>query len=166
MNDNDVFSEFSPVLMVTVDRSITSPSKPDMTRETDTGASSTDDLTSSLNPEFTGIADPLALIELVDGDGLVLGSTFTAGNTGLWSIISETLSDGEYVIIARSQDVAGNQSDLSEPVFVKIESTASAPSDVDLMSRDDSGESNSITLLKILLQFLKANLLLELKLSY
>ena len=147
LNDNDVFSEPSPVLMVTVDRSITSPSKPDMTRETDTGASSTDDLTSSLNPEFTGIADPLAYIELVDGDGLVLGST-TAGNTGLWSIISETLSDGEYVIIARSQDVAGNQSDLSEPVFVKIESTASAPSDVDLMSRDDSGESNSDNITK------------------
>ena len=147
VNANGVLSEPSPVLMVTVDRSITPPTKPDMTRETDTGSSSSDDLTSSLNPEFTGIADPQSYIELVDANDRVLGST-TAGNTGLWSIISETLSDGEYVIIARSEDIAGNQSDLSEPVFVKIESTASAPSDVDLMSRDDSGESNSDNITK------------------
>ena len=32
LNDNDVFSEPSPVLMVTVDRSITSPSKPEKVR--------------------------------------------------------------------------------------------------------------------------------------
>jgi serine/threonine protein kinase len=137
-----VVSEPSPSVNLFVDRTISVPTKPDMIPESDTGVSSKDDTTSEINPTFSGVADPGNLVTLIDNDEIVIG-TATTTQSGLWTITSEDLSDGEHTIVAKTEDIAGNISDLSEPIFVTVESSPSLPSDIDLVPLSDSGDSNS-----------------------
>jgi len=113
----------------------TTPSTPNLTAGTDSGSSSSDDITATVTPVFTGTAEVNSTVTLYDTDGTtVLGTTTAIG--GNWSITSSTLSEGSHTLTAKATDVAGNVSAASAGLVVTIDtvgptslalSTTSAP---------------------------------------
>jgi hypothetical protein len=71
---------------------------------TDTGASSTDNITS--NPVLTGGGNANAVVTLTEG-ATVLG-TATASSNGTWNFTPTKLAQGTHTIVATETDVAGN----------------------------------------------------------
>jgi hypothetical protein len=99
------------------------PSAPDMTSGTDTGASSSDNITRNTTPVFTGTAESGATVTLYDSDGTtVLGTTTATG--GVWSITASALAAGSHSLTAKATDAAGNTSTASSPLVVTIDTTA------------------------------------------
>src|SRR5207248_10463934 len=73
------------------------PSTPDLVTASDSGASSTDNITSVTTPTFTGTADAGSTVKIFS-DGLQVGSgTATGGN---YSITTIALSNATRVITA------------------------------------------------------------------
>ena len=71
----------------------------------DTGASSTDRITS--NPALTGATDPNAVVHFTV-DGVAIAPTATASAAGAWSFTPGGLADGAHTVLASSTDAAGN----------------------------------------------------------
>jgi Bacterial Ig-like domain/Calx-beta domain len=94
------------------------PSTPDLTAASDDGSSNTDNTTSVKTPTFTGTAEPLATVRLLEG-GALLG-TGTADALGNWSITSASLGVGDHDIAAQAVDVAGNLGPVSPALTVTI----------------------------------------------
>ena len=67
-----------------------------------------------------GTAEPLATIRVYDGGSLV--ESAQAGADGAWSL-SLTLTDGQHELTARAVDRAGNQSPLTAPASVTVDTT-------------------------------------------
>jgi len=119
------------------------PSVPDMTTASDTGASSTDNITSNAAPTFTGTAAATGTVTLYDTDGTTVLGTGTADGSGSWSITTSTLSDGTHTIIAKVT-LAGKTSVASSSLSVTIDTSApSVPSAPDLTAASDTGSSNT-----------------------
>ncbi|OHU92126.1 Ig-like domain-containing protein [Pseudoalteromonas amylolytica] len=123
------------------------PSTPDLDSGSDTGASSTDNITSDTTPTFSGTAESGATVTLYsdqEGGGTTsIGSaTATGGN---WQITTSTLTAGvTHAISAKATDSSSNVSSSSSSLSVTIDSTApSAPSTPDLATASDSGSSSS-----------------------
>jgi autotransporter-associated beta strand protein len=98
------------------------PSTPDLTAGSDTGASSTDNVTGDTTPTFTGTAEvnaTVAVISSVDGS---LGTT-TADGSGNWTYTSGVLSAGAHDITATATDAAGNLSSASSALTITIDTT-------------------------------------------
>jgi hypothetical protein len=72
--------------------------------------------------ELRGRADPNSVVRLFTQDG-VLGKV-QASPTGLWSLQTERLPDGEYAVIAVATDTVGSSSLPSEVVTFYIEAEA------------------------------------------
>jgi hypothetical protein len=106
------------------------PSAPDMTAGTDTGTSSTDNITGNTTPTFTGTAESNATVTLYDTDGTTSLGTATADGSGNWSITASTLSAGSHTVTAKASDAAGNVSSASSGLAVTIDPTAPAVSSV------------------------------------
>jgi hypothetical protein len=105
------------------------PSTPDMTTGSDSGASSTDDITSNTTPTFTGTAESGSTVTLYDTDGsTVLGTTTATG--GNWSITSSALSTGAHTLSVKATDAAGNVSLASGTLSVVIDTTGPGVSSV------------------------------------
>ena len=99
------------------------PSTPDMTSGTDSGTSSSDNITSDNTPTFTGTAESGSIVTLYDTDGTtVLGTATAAG--GNWSITSSAVSSGSHTMTARATDIAGNSSSASSGLSVTIDIAA------------------------------------------
>jgi len=99
-------------------------SPPDLDAASDTGASSTDNITSAATPTFSGTAGLNAGVTLYDTDGTtVLGST-TADGAGHWSITSTALAAGTHTLTTKASDAAGNFSTASLSLGVTIDPTA------------------------------------------
>ncbi|HEX2766115.1 MAG TPA: Ig-like domain-containing protein, partial [Candidatus Limnocylindria bacterium] len=108
---------------VTVDRTApAAPSTPDLDAASDSGSSSTDNVTNDQTPTFNGTAEDLSIVTVFDG-ATPLGTTATdaAGN---WSFTSGMLSNGTHSISARATDAAGNQSGPSGSLTVTIDALA------------------------------------------
>jgi hypothetical protein len=99
------------------------PSTPDLTAGSDSGSSSTDNLTNDTTPTFIGTAEAGATVKLYDTDGTTeIGSgTATGGN---WSITASALSVGAHTITAKATDAAGNVSDASAGLSITVDTTA------------------------------------------
>ncbi|WP_372400702.1 Ig-like domain-containing protein (plasmid) [Azospirillum sp. HJ39] len=120
------------------------PSAADMTAGTDTGTSSTDNITGNATPTFTGTAEPNSTVRLYDTDGTTLIGTGTADGSGNWSITVSTLSPGNHTITAKATDAAGNVSTASTGLPITIDTTAPAtPGTPVLATASDTGTSNS-----------------------
>ncbi|OZI61960.1 Ig-like domain-containing protein [Bordetella genomosp. 11] len=101
------------------------PSTPDMTLGSDSGASSSDNITNDATPTFTGAAESGSTVTLYDTDGVtVLGTTTAAG--GAWSITASPLAPGNHVVTAKAVDAAGNTSTASSGLTVIIDATPPA----------------------------------------
>ncbi len=132
------------VLVVTLDKTAPSaPSIPDLTSETDTGISDTDNITKQTTPSFTGTAETggnLALYSTING---AIGSAMV-DSSGNWIITSSVLNEGMHTITAKVTDAAGNISPGSSGLNVTIDTTAPAkPSMPDLSPISDSGSSDT-----------------------
>jgi hypothetical protein len=112
-----VYTPPSAALSVTIDTlSPAAPSTPDLATASDSGVSSTDNITNVATPTFAGTAEAGSLVQLYDGSTLV-GSATTSG-TGTWSVVSSKLGDGAHSISATATDVAGNVSAVSGKLAV------------------------------------------------
>ncbi|RZT04110.1 Ig-like domain (group 3) [Duganella sp. CF402] len=136
-------SNASAALAITVDvKAPAVPASLDLAAAADSGASTTDNLTSVTQPVVSGKAEANAIVALYDGATL-LGTTI-ADKNGAWSITSsETLADGVHSLTATATDVAGNVSLASSALKVTIDTTTAAPSALDLAATSDKGASNT-----------------------
>ena len=118
------------------------PSAPDLLALSDSGASSTDNITNVSLPSFSGTGENGATVTLLDGT-TTIGTGTVSGST--WSITASTaLSEGANSITAKQTDVAGNISIASSPLNVTLDTTApAAPSKPDLLTLSDSGASST-----------------------
>ena len=117
------------------------PSVPDLTAASDTGSSSTDNITADTSPTFTGTAEAGATVTLKEGTTQVGTGTATGG---AWTITASTLGSGAHAITATATDVAGNTSASSSSLSITIDTTApAAPSTPDLTAASDTGSSST-----------------------
>src|SRR5207248_2083017 len=135
----------SSALSVTIDTAApAAPSTPDMTAASDSGSSSTDNLTNVTTPTFTGTAEAGSTVQLFRGGSTLIG-TGTADGSGNWTITSSALTDGTYSITAKATDVVGNVSSASGVLSITIDTTppSSAPTTPDMAAASDSGSSST-----------------------
>jgi titin len=119
------------------------PTSLDLDSASDSGSSSTDNITNDTTPTFTGSAEANSTVQLYVGGSTATGSTCTATG-GSFSCTTGTLSAGTYSVTAKATDAAGNTSDASSAVSITIDTSApSAPSTPDLATASDTGSSSS-----------------------
>ncbi len=137
----------SATLSVTIDTAIAAPSIPDLSAATDSGASTSDDITNDNTPTFTGTAEAGATVRIFD-NAVQVGTGTAAG--GSYSITTSTLADGtNKPITANATDVAGNNSATSSGLPVTIDLAAPvAPSIPDLTAATDLGSSSTDNITK------------------
>ena len=141
---NGYYSNPSPSLIVTIDTSAATPTKPDLDASDDTGSSNTDNITKQTSGlTFKGTAEANSTVYLYDGS--TYKGVATANSSGNWSITpSGTWSAGAHSIKAKATDVAGNTSSDSSYLTITIDTTAPAtPSTPDLIDSSDTGSSNT-----------------------
>jgi serralysin len=113
-------------LSITIDA--TAPAAPtglDLVTASDTGVSSTDNITKITTPTFTGLAAANSTVTLYDGATAV--GNATASTTGTWSITTSTLANATHSITAKAADALGNVSAASSTLSVIIDTVANAP---------------------------------------
>ena len=131
----------SAVLPVTIDTATPAPGTPDLMAASDSGTSSTDNITNVTTPVFTGTAEANATVQLFDGTTII--GTCQANSTGVWSVTTGVLAAGR-TVTAKATDLAGNISIPSAALTVTIDTIAPAvPGAPDLLSASDSGASNT-----------------------
>jgi hypothetical protein len=132
----------SSSLSVTIDNTAPPvPSAPDLVSASDSGLSSTDDVTKVTALTFTGTAEVGSTVTIFS-DGVAVGSGVATG--GSYSIVTSTLSVGVHSITATATDAAGNTSVVSSALAVTIDTMApAAPSVPDLAAASDSGSSST-----------------------
>jgi uncharacterized delta-60 repeat protein len=137
-------SALSQPLHVTIDTlAPAAPGAPDLQAGSDSGASSTDNLTNINTPSFDlpGIA-PGHFFRLYRNNVLISGNYESGGN-----YTTLPLADGAAAYAVRSIDAAGNQSAPGPALTVTIV-TSVAPVVPDLISSSDLGPSNSDNITK------------------
>jgi hypothetical protein len=131
-------------LTVTIDTSAPSaPSAPDLSAATDTGSSSTDNITRNTTPTITGTAEAHSTVTLYDTDGSTILGTATADGSGNWSITCSALAEGSHTLSAKATDVAGNTSVASTGQSLTIDSTAPGITFSNLTLSSDTGSSST-----------------------
>ncbi|MEH2110944.1 Ig-like domain-containing protein, partial [Nostoc sp.] len=105
----------------TLDTSTPPPSNLDLTLDSDSGVSNSDDITNVSTPTIRGNAEAGASVQLFHF-GEVLGTAIT-DSTGSWQIVTSDLTDGTYNFTAVATDIAGNVSNesiASEVIIDKV----------------------------------------------
>jgi hypothetical protein len=117
------------------------PSTPDLTTASDTGLSTTDNITKNNTPTFSGTAAAGATITLfADGNQVGTGTADAGGN---WSVKSSLLTDGQHVMTATASNPNGSSS-ASSPLTITIDTVIpNAPSRPDMTAITDQGKSNT-----------------------
>lgn len=132
----------SSVFTISIDTTVTTPGLPDMTDNTDTGSSSTDNLSNDTTPGFTGTAASSSTVTLISSVDGTVGSA-TADGTGSWDITTEELSEGMHEITATSTNGAGDTSTASSALSINIDTSVATPSTPDMTSDSDNGSSST-----------------------
>lgn len=135
-------SAASSALAVTIDVTAPpAPAVPDLTAGSDTGASSTDNLTNDNTPTFAGTAEAGATVTILDAATPVAGGPATGGN---YTLTTSALTDGAHTITATATDLAGNTSSASAGLAITVDTSAPAiPSVPDLTAGSDTGSSST-----------------------
>src|SRR5439155_682281 len=94
----------------------------DVTAASDSGVSSTDNLTNVRTPTFTGTAEVGSTVSVYNGATKV--GTGLADANGIWTITTSSMANGVHVMTAKSMDVAGNVSAASGALALTIDTTA------------------------------------------
>ncbi|WP_137170039.1 DUF4347 domain-containing protein [Marinomonas sp. FW-1] len=117
------------------------PSTPDLSSASDTGTSSTDNVTSKTTPTVTGTAEANSTVKLYDTDGTTLLGSTTANGSGNWSITSSTLSEGSHTLTATATDASNNVSSASSGLTITIDTTAPTTTIASAALSADTGTS-------------------------
>jgi len=95
----------------------------DLVASSDTGSSSTDNLTNDTTPTLSGNAEAGSTVKIKDGTTQI--GTVTASSTGTWIYSPATaLTGGKHLLSATATDAAGNQSVASATLTVTVDTTA------------------------------------------
>lgn len=119
------------------------PSAPpaDVDASSDSGASSTDDVTNDTTPLITGSGNNGDVITLMAATGVVLGVTTVVN--GAWSIpITTGLAEGVHQLQVTATNALGNTS-VATVLPVTIDTTTPTVPTIDLISSSDSGNSDT-----------------------
>jgi Ca2+-binding RTX toxin-like protein len=103
---------------ISIDTTAPVVSTPDMAATSDTGSSSTDNVTTDITPTFTGTTEAGSTVKLFTGSTLI--GTATADSSGTWSVTSSALAQGTYSITATATDAAGSMSLASAALVITI----------------------------------------------
>ncbi|MBS0043442.1 DUF4347 domain-containing protein, partial [Shewanella sp. M16] len=117
------------------------PSAPDLDAASDSGVSSTDNITKNTTLVLTGTAEAGAGIVLSSHLDGVLG-TVNADGSGDWSVTATNVSAGTHSITAVATDIAGNSSIESSALSVTLDTIAPTSSAIDNQNIQP-GESSS-----------------------
>ncbi|WP_178030044.1 Ig-like domain-containing protein [Phytobacter sp. SCO41] len=114
-----------------------------LTAATDTGASTSDGVTSNPQPTFTGAATAGSLVTVYI-DGSAVGTT-TADGSGVWQYnVAGLLPDGPHTVRVTATDTAGNVSAATTPWIFTVDTAAPAiPTGIALTAATDTGASAS-----------------------
>ncbi|WP_313505672.1 Ig-like domain-containing protein [Stutzerimonas kunmingensis] len=139
-------SAASAGVAVTIDTTApAAPGTPDLAAGSDSGMSSSDDITSDNTPTFTGAAEANSTVTLFDTDGITVLGTTTADGSGNWFITSTILAEGSHTLTTKATDVADNESAASAGLVVVIDSTAPTLAITSSASTLRAGETATIT---------------------
>jgi hypothetical protein len=101
------------------------PSIPALKADSDTGSSSTDNMTNDTTPTFTGTAEAGSTVKIFDGTTEVGSATATSSSTYDISIpVDKALNQGDHDISATATDAAGNTSSASGTLSIKVDTTS------------------------------------------
>lgn len=140
-NDQGQESPMSEALVIVVNNQNYEPVSPaDMTAESDTGVSEVDDVTSNTQPAFE-IDAPNGLTPVMFVNGEQVEASFEV-NTNLLTPV-QPLPDGAHTISYKLVDPAGNETPLSQPLNVVIDTTPPEVGDIAITAESDTGESQS-----------------------
>ncbi|CDT78197.1 Putative RTX toxin, VCBS repeat protein [Vibrio coralliirubri] len=118
----------SASLTFTLDDKIAAPSI-DMKASTDSGVSTTDDLTNIHTPIITGSAEANSAISITDETGKVI-ATGIANSSGIYQLTTSNITEGQHTLTVSSTDAAGNHNSASLPI--EVDYTAPTISNVSL----------------------------------
>jgi len=107
---------------------------PSLALANDSGSSSADGVTNDGTVEVSGLEAGASWEYSTDG-----GASWTAGTGSSFTLTG----DGAKAAIVRQTDVAANQSAASSTLSFTLDTTAAAPTGLDLEAADDSGPSNT-----------------------
>ncbi|MFI5377668.1 MAG: Ig-like domain-containing protein [Tepidisphaerales bacterium] len=125
----------SQALLVTIDTIAPPAAIPDLDASSDTGVSSTDNIT-NVSAMYFNVAAPYYSLYI---DGTLDGMVYRTGQTS-----ASIVTDGTHQITAVALDAAGNASAMSAELLVTRDTAApDAPAAPDLQDASDSGISNS-----------------------
>lgn len=132
---------------ITIDRiAPVAADRPDLLDASDTGMSFRDNVTNSSQPIFRGRTEPNAKVRILarrlDGELEVVGRG-VATTEGFWEIRVDPLADDVYHIRAEYEDLAGNISDVGEPLIMEVDTTPPNTPLLDLLRVTDTGFSNA-----------------------
>jgi autotransporter-associated beta strand protein len=117
------------------------PSAPDLTSGSDTGSSTSDDITGDETPTFTGTAEAGSTVTLYDTNGTTALGSATTNGSGNWTITSSVLTAGSHTVTAKAADAAGNVSFASADLTITIDLSL-AP--LEVTTNSDSGDDATI----------------------
>jgi hypothetical protein len=98
------------------------PARPDLAAASDSGVSSSDNITNKTTLMFTGTAEKGSTVTLFRDD-TVVGTGKADHSTGAWAITDTVAADGTYSYSATATD-AGKSSPRSEALIVTVDTTA------------------------------------------
>ena len=129
-------------LTVTIDTVApkTAPTTPDLVAASDSGISSTDNITNVSTPVFTGTAEVGTTVQVMfDGGAEVSSITVPAG--GVWTTPASVFvpSDGTHTVFATAMDVAGNISKASANLSFILDRVAPTPPAYATMTANANG---------------------------
>ena len=133
-------SPLSASFLLTIDTTApASPSTPSLLSADDSGVKG-DGNTNVTLPHLTGNAEANAVIQLLNGSALIIGTGVTNAS-GAYSIApASALGDGSYSLTVQAIDAAGNASPPSSSFALTIATKSpAAPSAPSLLATDDSG---------------------------
>ncbi|CAB4648686.1 unannotated protein [freshwater metagenome] len=136
-------STSSSSLSITIDTNAVGGRIPDLNAASDTGVSSTDDITSDTTPTFslTGQATGDVVVITASRAGATnVTCTYTVGVAS--SCTLGALTDGEWSVIATITDLSGNTGNTTA-LPLTIATTASTPGVPDLLDASDTGASST-----------------------
>lgn len=103
------------------------PSTPDLDPASDTGRSSSDDITRDSTPTFIGTAEPNSQVDIFVGPNLkATATTSGAGSYSATIADAATLTDGARSVTARATDTSGNVSGASAALNVTLDTAQPA----------------------------------------
>jgi hypothetical protein len=126
-NGNVTPRELSDVLAFNIDLlEPDAPGTPDLDAGSDSGSSSTDNITNDATPTITGVAaEAGGQVEVYEG-GTLLGKADVAAS-GAWSFTfgdAAALADGVHALAVRQVDAAGNRGAISAPLAITVDTAA------------------------------------------